>query len=106
MCALVAALFKPAKVPLTVSFDPASTAVAEPSPATVAFIAASIGTGASRVLNVSALCATPPSASNIPVNTMIPGFGTDASLNFIMITEFDLPNRQRGGLAQTSWRDY
>src|SRR6266700_7357695 len=72
----------------------------------VAFIAASIGTGASRVLNVSALCATPPSASNIPANTMIPGFRTDASLNFIMITEFDLPDRQRRGLVQASWRGY
>lgn len=57
MWAMVALLFSPSKVPLTVNLVPVRVAVAEPVPAMVDFIAASRATGARRVLKVSGLCA-------------------------------------------------
>src|ERR1700693_4151857 len=67
MCAAVAGLFIPSKVPLTVSFEPASIAETEPDPVMLAFIAVSTATGASRVLNVSGLCAGAHSANQNPI---------------------------------------
>ena len=54
---MVALLFRPSKVPLTLNLVPVSVAAAVPVPAMVAFIAASRATGARRVLKVSGLCA-------------------------------------------------
>src|SRR5690348_6209894 len=55
--AVVAALGIPANVALIVSLLPDSVAVPEPEPATVARIAASMGTGVKRILNLSSPCA-------------------------------------------------
>ena len=64
---MVALLFMSSKVPLTVNFDPAKVAVAEPVPAILPFIDASMATGARRVLNVSGLCAPALSANKLPM---------------------------------------
>jgi hypothetical protein len=56
-CAIVAGERRPSKVPVTASLVPVSTAEAVPDPAIVACIDTSIGTGASRVLNVFGCCA-------------------------------------------------
>src|SRR5438876_1465954 len=58
--ARVAGPRNPSNLPLTASFDPVSTAESEPDPVTLAFIAESIATGASRALNVSAAQSTQP----------------------------------------------
>jgi hypothetical protein len=57
MWAVVAGPRNPSNLPMIISFDPVRTAVSEPDPVTLAFIAASIATGASRALNVFGLCA-------------------------------------------------
>ena len=61
---MVALLFKPSNVPLTVNLVPARVAVAAPVPAMVDFMAASRATGARRVLKVSGLCARAVIASD------------------------------------------
>src|SRR6266568_3802415 len=50
-----------------VSFDPASMAVSDPDPVTLALIATSIATGASRVRNVSDACPVVQSPKLIPI---------------------------------------
>ena len=54
--ATVAAPFRPAKLPRTVSLVPASSAVASPAPVVLAAVEASIGTGRKRTLK---LCCAP-----------------------------------------------
>src|SRR5579864_8653851 len=66
MWATVAGPRNPANLPLTVSFDPVSTAVSEPDPATLAFMAASMATGARRALKVFATGAA-PSAKHVSI---------------------------------------
>ena len=55
-----------------VSFPPASVAFTDPPSATVAFMAASIATGASRVLKLVELCASAPRANNIAAAIFFP----------------------------------
>src|SRR5689334_18145128 len=57
MRATVAAPFRPAKLPFSVSFVPSSCAVAAPWPVVAAAVDASIGTGVSRTRNASAALA-------------------------------------------------
>src|SRR5438093_7112860 len=67
--AIVAGDFRPSKVPLTVSFRPARTALTDPEPAIVAIIAVSMGTGDSLVRKLRAACpsATADPASHAPI---------------------------------------
>jgi hypothetical protein len=64
MFTVVAGERSPSKVPSIESFVPASVAVTEPEPATVAAIVASIGTGDSLALYVLPLCAKTESPSD------------------------------------------